>query len=467
MPSSRLSALRRAVGVCATLISLSLLGCGGKHSAAVPAPNGPKFNPGPPRVSAITPLPAKVRQTSGVFPIKVRPQQPITAPRFAPQVTTKQPSSFSQPGPSTARHTSDTATLLTRQASEYDTNLPVAWVTQDFAGATFTPNWSTGSSNTQQVAFATYRFSTTGYTGSPTIGINWQTGHAPQDFSTFFIAVANWQLNRWEWFAGPLDGVVTLPALAPYKEGNGDMLVMVAMTGSTACTLTSLTVGPPETRGTGNSGLSGAPPSGGSPPLFNAGNLPASVDHAPQCAPIRDQGQLGSCTAFALAAGCMDYELGRLYGSKGWNWATDGHKLSPRYLYLKTGADEGLPCDETGRYYDKVVTWLKANGVAVEADAPYLPNPCDQGFGGGAGGNAAVMATQCALWAMTTPRARSRSATAGVPTGARMATSGSPTTRSRIRRLTPCASRSSANTTRRLSTTSSVAATAISPRRPA
>jgi hypothetical protein len=384
-------AIQRAVSPALALLLLALLGCGGKHNASLPGTgSGPQANPGPPRLTAVGPLAVNVRQTAGVFPVKVRPQQAVPAPAFTGGIGVRQPSSYPT-GAAGGRRTSDTSTLLTKQASDYDTGLPFSWVSQDFAGAEFTPNWTAANPNNSMIAYATYRFSTTGFTGTATIGINWADGKGPQDYSTYFIAVANWQLNRWEWFEGPLDGVVTLSGLAPYTAGNGDMMVMVALTGTTACTLSSVTVGPPETRGTGNSGLSGAPPSQNSPPLFGGGSLPSSVDHAPQCAPVRDQGQLGSCTAFATGAGAMDYEMGRLYGDKGWNWSTDHLKLSPRYLYLKTGADESLPCDETGRYYDKVISWIKANGIALETDAPYLPNPCDQNFGANAAADAAVI----------------------------------------------------------------------------
>src|SRR5476649_2624939 len=42
-------------------------------------------------------------------------------------------------------------------------------------------------------------------------------------------------------------------------------------------------------------------------PLADLGDLPASVDLRPHCPPVYDQGQLGSCTANAIA-GALEFD---------------------------------------------------------------------------------------------------------------------------------------------------------------
>ncbi|MBU6429656.1 MAG: hypothetical protein KGR26_11630, partial [Cyanobacteria bacterium REEB65] len=43
------------------------------------------------------------------------------------------------------------------------------------------------------------------------------------------------------------------------------------------------------------------------PALFRGGSLPSQVDNRAVCSPIADQGQLGSCTAFAIGRGLREY----------------------------------------------------------------------------------------------------------------------------------------------------------------
>jgi hypothetical protein len=81
----------------------------------------------------------------------------------------------------------------------------------------------------------------------------------------------------------------------------------------------------------------------------------------------------------------------RLYGDKGWNYNGPGQQIGPRYLYVETGKDEGLACSEEGRYEDQVVSWVKAHGIPLEINAPYLPTPCDDNWTSAALGDAAVI----------------------------------------------------------------------------
>lgn len=383
----------RAAIICVLTIAI-LGGCGGKHSALTPAGSSAsgKQHPAPPRFTAGQPqvgLALKSPHAGGLVQVTVRPQAPSNPPAKIASAITVLPSLL--PKPSTlGKRASDTATLRTLQASSYDTALPLNRVNANFASAVFNPSFA-GGGTTKQIAYACYRFSASGYSGTPTLGLTWDPTAAPDNYDNYWVAVANQSQDRWDWFQGPIDGVITLPALTQYKAGNGDMLVIVALLGSKTCTLTGVALGPPEVRGTGNDGLtSGGAPGSDAPPLFG-GTLPAKVDLSGQCAPIRNQGQLGSCTAFAIGSGVMNYEMHRLYVNKGWDFSNDNEELAPRYLYLETGKDEGLPCSEQGRYYDKVVSWIKAHGICLEHNAPYLPSPCEPSYGANAAGDAAVV----------------------------------------------------------------------------
>ncbi len=55
--------------------------------------------------------------------------------------------------------------------------------------------------------------------------------------------------------------------------------------------------------------------------------LPDTVDLRSQCSPVRDQGQLGSCTGFAIAVGLREFveiKVGEEFAS-----------LSPLFLYYE------------------------------------------------------------------------------------------------------------------------------------
>lgn len=98
-------------------------------------------------------------------------------------------------------------------------------------------------------------------------------------------------------------------------------------------------------------------------------NLPSTVDLRKNCPPIYDQGQLGSCTAFAWGKGVAEY-LARQNGDK--------TPLSALFVYVEElkmenhlGQDAGAESMETGA---KV---LQQFGDCTDAEIPYL-SPIDQ-----------------------------------------------------------------------------------------
>ena len=101
-------------------------------------------------------------------------------------------------------------------------------------------------------------------------------------------------------------------------------------------------------------------------------DLPASVDLTSGCSPVRDQGGIGSCTAFAVGPGAYDYELGSIYAYYGWDFSNDFNLSSPKWLYRKTGSGCG---PRSGRTTWKVVDFLETDGTSSEENCPYT-NVC-------------------------------------------------------------------------------------------
>ena len=96
--------------------------------------------------------------------------------------------------------------------------------------------------------------------------------------------------------------------------------------------------------------------------LYATGKLPASVDLRPQCPPVYDQGQLGSCTANAIAAAL---ELDRMK-----------QKLpvfipSRLFIYYNERAMEGSVNEDSGASLRDGIKSVNSLGVCDEAIWPY------------------------------------------------------------------------------------------------
>ena len=92
--------------------------------------------------------------------------------------------------------------------------------------------------------------------------------------------------------------------------------------------------------------------------------LPASVDLRFACPPVEDQGQLGSCTANALAGAMEILEL------KAQKTLTD---LSRLFIYYNERAMEGDPNQDNGAQIRDGIKSLAALGVCPESEWPYDP----------------------------------------------------------------------------------------------
>ncbi|OCT16483.1 xylellain [Paenibacillus pectinilyticus] len=95
----------------------------------------------------------------------------------------------------------------------------------------------------------------------------------------------------------------------------------------------------------------------------DATTLPASVDLRPKLSPVVDQGQLGSCTANAIASGLGEYL--ELQAGKPLT------RLSRLYLYWHERSMEGTVNNDSGAYIRDGMKVLQTLGCAPETDYPY------------------------------------------------------------------------------------------------
>jgi C1A family cysteine protease len=92
--------------------------------------------------------------------------------------------------------------------------------------------------------------------------------------------------------------------------------------------------------------------------------LPASVDLKPWCAPVEDQGELGSCTAFAIG-GALEY----LQNKEGLGHFTPSHL----FIYWYERSREGTTGSDSGAMIRDGIYVVGHRGVYPEEYWPYDP----------------------------------------------------------------------------------------------
>lgn len=100
------------------------------------------------------------------------------------------------------------------------------------------------------------------------------------------------------------------------------------------------------------------------PPLL----APASIDYTPQMSAVRDQGDEGTCVAFASVVGVKEYQDRKEYRTP--------VVLSPRYVYHLCKQLDGIP-EEEGTYPRVAMKVLLKHGVCLERLWPYRPHQRD------------------------------------------------------------------------------------------
>ncbi|MBP2651363.1 MAG: xylellain [Firmicutes bacterium] len=93
-------------------------------------------------------------------------------------------------------------------------------------------------------------------------------------------------------------------------------------------------------------------------------HLPTKVDLRKKCSPVVNQGNLGSCTANAIASGLREY----LLVNKEVKW----EQLSRLFLYYEERLLEGTVSEDSGAEIRDGMKVLNKIGVCPEADWPYV-----------------------------------------------------------------------------------------------
>lgn len=95
---------------------------------------------------------------------------------------------------------------------------------------------------------------------------------------------------------------------------------------------------------------------------FAFAGLPASVDLRPKCPPVVDQGQLGSCTANAIAGA---FQFDRI------KQGAPDFPPSRLFIYYNERAIEGTVKQDSGAYIRDGIKSVAQLGVCAEANWPY------------------------------------------------------------------------------------------------
>ncbi len=319
---------------------------------------------------------ASVLERDVLHSVAMQPQQPELPPFQMPMAAGEQRTLAQSALPHCATYL---PLDLVRSGSAYiSTGMPSNLVSAADQLALYSPCSSTAQPVLiSELAYACYEFSVAGYAEAPTAGFLWSGSATPQVDGAYWVGLANWQRERWDWYAGPADSVLTLAGLSPYIEpATGRLLLLLLVPGNQQYALQRITLGAPEIRGSGalleSAGFVDLLPQFPEAGTGQTEADPAQVDLSGVCAPVRDQGQAQSGTAFAIADGAFNCELARLYSADGWDFAKSKNLCSPKYMYVETGAEQGLATPGAGRKTGACVDWLLRDGIATENSAPYL-----------------------------------------------------------------------------------------------
>lgn len=185
----------RIAVLLATLILISG-GCGGRRHAwlggerpAVNRPPGPQSAAGP-----------------GSWPAKFLPPSDLAGLLDAP------------------RRASYVEEDLIKHGKDYNQLLPDNRTSVDGNSVEFDAAWGEDQGKSQSnLAYCMFTFEVTGYDRAPQVRYGWS--QPPAEVGSAWIGLANWDQNRWDWFQGNMDGLVSAASLDPYF---GTLEVLVA-----------------------------------------------------------------------------------------------------------------------------------------------------------------------------------------------------------------------------------------------
>lgn len=172
--------------------------------------------------------------TGTVEPSAGAPLAGLTSPFALPA-----PASLLAPARSTSSSFSEAD--VTQSGDQFDPALPHNGVAANGTQGWFTPTWDLGAAShmLSEMAYCTYHFEIPGYDRDASIRTQWSLS----DDTTTYVALANWDTDRWDWFKlGDVD--LFLPGtMDPYLNIGDDLLLVVAIVGTQPCKLDSIRIG--------------------------------------------------------------------------------------------------------------------------------------------------------------------------------------------------------------------------------
>jgi len=127
-----------------------------------------------------------------------------------------------------------------KDGAEFNSSLPNGLVSPSGTTAFFAPDFNPATdSGLTGVAYCIYHYILLSPATGALITFNWQT--APNG-GQWLYALASFDANRWDWFAGPTSGWVTVARLKPYMTAADDFFLVIAAMGSNSCRLTDIQI---------------------------------------------------------------------------------------------------------------------------------------------------------------------------------------------------------------------------------
>ena len=139
------------------------------------------------------------------------------------------PSTLLKPG-AAPRRVAFTENDVLQDGADYDLTLPHNLDAKSGSEAELSPAWTGNQSGAAGLAYCTYHFNVPGYDRNAQVKLSFSTPPADPAGSSW-IALAHWEADRWDWYAGSASGVIDLPFIAPYFGPADDLLLVVLRTG--------------------------------------------------------------------------------------------------------------------------------------------------------------------------------------------------------------------------------------------
>ncbi|MCB1187250.1 hypothetical protein KDL29_08815 [bacterium] len=149
----------------------------------------------------------------------------------ATQVTAADATDFSQGLPSPAEIDRQLSAVDDMERLMFGTNFEPLLPFRNSSGSIFTPNWGEPSDGLALAAYACYRygFQSGSYQGDARFRLQW--GFEPTDLSNVYVGLADFSMDRWQWFPCGAEGF-NAGDVEPFLSGKGEIIMCVLLLGT-------------------------------------------------------------------------------------------------------------------------------------------------------------------------------------------------------------------------------------------